>query len=196
MTQVNGIKSGETKQTLELKAKQEIAWKSGVDLFSNLAGITSKEEQKAVVDIVKNADVANIGYLLKGYNRSEFMQAGILEGGAGGFLLGNLIYIGRPTVALGAGAIGAVGGAIIMGAKDADPIFEQINSEYSFPQKQEVMMDLAKKCHEYLKTLEKPDEKSVYGAVHLEQIIQKGKIDKQDIKHLDNIAKIITDKIK
>jgi len=56
MTQVNGIKSGETKQTLELKAKQEIAWKSGVDLFSNLAGITSKEEQKAVVDIVKNAD--------------------------------------------------------------------------------------------------------------------------------------------
>ena len=77
----------------------------------------------------------------------------------------------------------------------SDKIFEQIDNEYFFPEKKELMMDLTKKCHEYLKNDSNPDIKTIEGILRLEHIIKQGKIKGSNISQLDNIADAILDKL-
>ena len=192
---VNQVKTDSTNSAQLAQAKQKIAKKDGEDLASNLAGYTTKTEQKQIEKIIQNTDSKYLNKLLAGYDDSaqniKATKKCIASGGQTLTLATGLLV--APEISL---AVAAIGGAIFIPTyySGPDAIFEQINSEYNFPKKKEVMMDLAKKCHEYLKNEPKPNVKTTEGILRLETIINKGEIQDSDIENLDKIAKSILKK--
>lgn len=140
--------------------KQDAAYIAGKRTADNLAGYTTKEQQREVLNDAESIDKGTVKTYFTGYKSSKQAQ---------------LVPFSKAALSVG-----------VVNVKDINspPFFKQVMSEYGFEEKEKVSRDMAGKLRDYLQAQGRTDE-----AQKIQQILNNRKIYDEDVKDLDAILK-------